>query len=99
MSDGAQTKEHAVLLKALGVTQIIVIVNKMDSISPPWGQDRYRQIEFELRDLLEELQFRPRAIRFVPLSGLTGENLVVLRYAVCQSLMPPRNNDIPTTTS
>lgn len=81
MSDGAQTKEHAILLKALGVAQIIVVVNKMDSITPPWGQDRYRQIECELRDLLEELQFRPRAIRFVPLSGLTGENLVTLRYA------------------
>jgi elongation factor 1 alpha-like protein len=83
MSDGAQTKEHAILLKALGVSQIIVVVNKMDSISPPWGQDRYSQIECELRDLLEELQFRPRAVRFVPMSGLTGENLVALRYAIC----------------
>lgn len=86
MSAGAQTKEHAILLKALGVSQIIVAVNKMDSISPPWGQDRYRQIECELRDMLEEIQFRPGAIRFVPLSGLTGENLVTLRY--CDAMHP-----------
>ena len=81
MSDGAQTREHAVLLKALGVTQIIVVVNKMDTVTPPWDHSRYSQIECELRCLLEELQFRPKAIRFVPLSGLTGENLVSLRYA------------------
>ena len=79
MSSGAQTREHAVLLKALGVAQIIVAVNKMDTLTPAWDKNRFSQIECEMRHLLEELQFNPKAIRFIPLSGLTGENLTALR--------------------
>jgi elongation factor 1 alpha-like protein len=78
MSDGAQTREHAVLLKALGVKQVIVVVNKMDTVEPPWDPARFSRIESEIGALLAELQFPPRAVRFVPLSGLTGENLVTL---------------------
>ena len=79
ISDGAQTREHAVLLKALGVKQIIVAVNKMDNSTPPWSQDRFNLIESQIRFLLEELQFSKKSIRFIPLSGLSGENLVTLR--------------------
>lgn len=78
MSDGAQTREHAVLLKALGVKQVIVVVNKMDTIQPAWDPVRFSRIESEIGALLAELQFPPRSVRFVPLSGLTGENLVAL---------------------
>jgi elongation factor 1 alpha-like protein len=76
MSDGAQTREHAVLLKALGVSQIVVVVNKMDAFNPAWDQGRFLLIETQMRALLEELQFPPKAIRFVPLSGLSGVNLI-----------------------
>ena len=79
MSDGAQTREHAVLLKALGVKQIIVVINKMDNLAIPWSHNRFLRIKNEVQNLLEELQFSPKSIRFVPLSGLTGENLVTLR--------------------
>lgn len=67
------------LLKALGVSQLIVVVNKMDTLTPAWSEDRYQQIKAEVGALLEELQFPPRGIRFIPLSGLTGENVVTLR--------------------
>lgn len=73
---GAQTREHAVLLKALGVQQVVVVVNKMDSTLPPWSASRFHQISEALRALLVgELQFRDEQVRFVPTSGLSGENL------------------------
>lgn len=75
MSENAQTREHAVLLKALGVNQVIVVVNKMDMTTPPWSEDRYRFIQSEMRTLLTGLQFGPKAVRFVPVSSLNGINL------------------------
>ena len=76
MSDGAQTREHAVLLRALGVKQVIVVVNKMDSTQPAWDRGRFARIEGDVRALLEEVQFPARSVRVIPVSGLTGENLV-----------------------
>jgi translation elongation factor EF-1alpha len=75
MRVNAQTREHMVLLKALGVGQIIIVVNKMDMTSPPWSQDRFLSIEHEVRALLGELQFNNSTITAVPVSGISGENL------------------------
>lgn len=76
MKPDSQTREHAVLLKALGVNQIVVVVNKMEEVG--WSQERFFCIKEEVEAMLSVLQFGPRAIRFVPASGLTGENLVAL---------------------
>lgn len=76
MGDNAQTREHAVILKALGVNQVIVIVNKMDQTQPnPWSFERFSMIQTELMKILLGLRFGEKAIRFVPVSGLEGINL------------------------
>ena len=41
------TREHTLLLKALGVNQLIVVVNKMDEESVKWNEERYNEIKNE----------------------------------------------------
>lgn len=70
---GGQTKEHILLARGLGVTQIIVAVNKLDVEG--WNEDRYHQIQKNVQEFLLKQQFKPKRIKFVPISGLTGENV------------------------
>ena len=37
---GGQTREHAQLAKTLGVSKLVVVVNKMDDPSVEWAQER-----------------------------------------------------------
>ncbi|GMS99635.1 hypothetical protein PENTCL1PPCAC_21810 [Pristionchus entomophagus] len=71
--NGGQTREHAMLLRALGVSQLVVAVNKMDTVE--WSKQRYSEVESALRAFLAK-QAGFSNVRFVPVSGLAGENLV-----------------------
>ena len=70
-----QTKEHALLAKTLGVSQLIVAINKLEIFN--WKKERYDEIvEILKKYLVEELGFPEKNIKFFPVSGLTGDNLV-----------------------
>ena len=69
-----QTKEHALLAYNVGITRIVVAVNKLDSVS--WSQDRYSEISSQISALLTATGFITTNIAFVPCSGLTGDNIV-----------------------
>lgn len=70
---GGQTKEHILLARGLGVSQVLVAVNKLDMEA--WSKQRYEEIRSQVKEYLLQQQFGPKRIRFVPLSGLTGENV------------------------
>ena len=70
------TKEHTLLLKALGVTQLIIIVNKMDEDSVKWSQDRYESIKKTLEPFIKSCGYEESNIRYIPISGLYGDNLI-----------------------
>ena len=71
---GGQTREHAVLVRSLGVSQLIVAVNKLDTVE--WSQDRFNFIVDKLKDFLKKsVGFRDSDVSYIPVSGLTGENL------------------------
>jgi elongation factor 1-alpha len=69
-----QTRQHARLLYLLGVEQIIVGVNKMDSCN--WSEDRFNEIKDEFVKMLQMIGFKPKKVPFIPYSGFNGDNLV-----------------------
>ncbi|XP_014885221.1 HBS1-like protein isoform X1 [Poecilia latipinna] len=70
---GGQTREHALLVRSLGVTQLAVAVNKMDQVN--WQKERFQEISSKLGHFLKQAGFKESDVFFVPTSGLSGENL------------------------
>mmetsp|Transcript_8772 Transcript_8772/g.20439 ORF Transcript_8772/g.20439 Transcript_8772/m.20439 type:complete len:620 (+) Transcript_8772:78-1937(+) len=70
-----QTREHIVLSRGLGVTQIVVAVNKLDAADPAWSKARFEHIQGLVLDFLKQNGFKEKRIKFVPVSGLTGVNM------------------------
>ncbi|KZF21131.1 hypothetical protein L228DRAFT_248899 [Xylona heveae TC161] len=68
-----QTKEHALLVRSMGVQRIIVAVNKLDTVG--WSHERFQEIEQQASSFLTSAGFQPKNISFVPCSGLTGDNI------------------------
>merc|ERR1712232_27724 len=69
-----QTRQHARLLYLLGVDQIIVGINKMDSCD--WSESRFNEIKDEFVKMLQLIGFKPKKVPFIPYSGFHGDNLV-----------------------
>lgn len=71
---GGQTREHSLLVKSLGVSQLVVAVNKMDMCE--WSKERFMEICKKMGSfLVKQCGFKESEIMFVPCSGLNGENL------------------------
>jgi elongation factor 1-alpha len=71
-----QTREHALLAFTMGIKQIIVAVNKMDSTEPPFSQERFNDIQTEVASYLKKVGFNPKNTTFLPFSGFHGDNLM-----------------------
>ncbi|CAG9782780.1 unnamed protein product [Diatraea saccharalis] len=71
---GGQTREHALLARSLGVNQLAVAINKLDTTN--WSQERFNEISKKLKAFLKQAGFKDSDVMYVPCSGLTGENLV-----------------------
>jgi elongation factor 1 alpha-like protein len=71
---GGQTREHLLLVRSLGVSQVIVAVNKLDQVA--WSKSRHEEICSLLRPFLIQSGFQPSKTRFVPVGGMQGVNLV-----------------------
>ncbi|KAI8050442.1 P-loop containing nucleoside triphosphate hydrolase protein [Syncephalis plumigaleata] len=69
-----QTREHVILARSLGIQQLIVAINKMDTVD--WSVDRFNEIKEQLNSYLIQVGFKSNALTFVPCSGMSGENLL-----------------------
>ena len=57
ISKNRQTREHALLAYTLGVKQLIVGVNKMNSTEPPYSQKRYEEIVKEVSTHIKKIGY------------------------------------------
>lgn len=76
ISKNGQTREHALLAYTLGVKQLIVGINKMDSTEPPYSEKRYDEIVKEVSAYIKKIGYNPATVPFVPISGWHGDNML-----------------------
>jgi len=74
ISKDGQTREHALLAFTLGVRQLIVAVNKMDTTK--WSEERFNEIIKETTNFIKKVGYNPKSVAFVPISGWHGDNML-----------------------
>ncbi len=67
-----QTKRHAYILGMLGLTQVIVVINKMDLVG--YDEARYESVKNELIRFLSEINISPSYV--IPISAKKGDFVV-----------------------
>ncbi|KAK6944121.1 Translational (tr)-type GTP-binding domain [Dillenia turbinata] len=73
---GGQTREHVQLAKTLGVSKLLVVVNKMDDPTVCWSKERYDEIEGKMIPFLKSSGYNVKKdVLFLPISGLLGSNM------------------------
>ncbi|KAJ1392021.1 Tr-type G domain, conserved site [Sesbania bispinosa] len=82
---GGQTREHVQLAKTLGVSKLLVVVNKMDDPTVKWSKERYDEIESKMIPFLKQSGYNVKKdVLFLPISGLIGSNLKTrLEKSIC----------------
>eukprot|EP00178_Gracilaria_changii_P018578 TRINITY_DN5319_c1_g2_i1.p1 TRINITY_DN5319_c1_g2~~TRINITY_DN5319_c1_g2_i1.p1 ORF type:complete len:464 (+),score=87.53 TRINITY_DN5319_c1_g2_i1:188-1393(+) len=75
-----QTRQHALLLKLLGIKQLIVCINKMDEKQAGYKEERFNEIKTEMERMLKQVgwtkQEVEKEIPVIPISGWKGDNLL-----------------------
>ena len=98
----AQTREHILLARQVGVPAIVVFLNKCDMVDDP---ELLELVEMEVRDLLNEYEFPGDEIPVIHGSALKaledpksewGDKIMELMDAVDSYIpIPPRDNEKP----
>mmetsp|Transcript_40929 Transcript_40929/g.112545 ORF Transcript_40929/g.112545 Transcript_40929/m.112545 type:complete len:478 (-) Transcript_40929:468-1901(-) len=75
-----QTRQHARLINLLGVKQLLIGVNKMDTdTAGPYSKARYDEVGGEMKNMLIKVgwkkDFVEKGVPVLPLSGWMGDNL------------------------
>ncbi|HYB76185.1 MAG TPA: elongation factor 1-alpha, partial [Nitrososphaerales archaeon] len=107
LGPGGQAREHAFLLRTLGVTQLVVCINKMDDQTVKYSEQRFSEAKQDVENLLKTVGYNITKINVIPVSGWTGENLAkkstnmpwykgpILLEALDQFSEPPKPIDKP----
>lgn len=74
IAPGGQAREHAFLLKTLGVNQLIVAINKMDDSN--YSENAFKTAKEKGEKLVKSVGYKLDNVPFIPVSGWKGDNLV-----------------------
>ncbi|MCL6500584.1 MAG: translation elongation factor EF-1 subunit alpha [Candidatus Pacearchaeota archaeon] len=69
----AQTKEHVWLARTMGVDQLAVLVNQMDTVN--YAEDKYKKVVEDVKQLLRTAGFKPENVNFIAGSAYVGDNI------------------------
>jgi elongation factor 1-alpha len=68
-----QTKEHAFLARTLGISQLIIAINKMDLVK--YDEAKFKALKEEVSALIRTVAYKPKDIDFIPISAFEGDNI------------------------
>jgi elongation factor 1-alpha len=68
-----QTKEHLWLLRTMGVEQIAVIINQMDTVN--YDEAKFNKVKEDVTTLLKAVGVKPETVTFLAISGFKGDNV------------------------
>ena len=74
VAPGGQAREHAFLLKTLGVNQLIIVINKMDVSK--YSEDAFKSAKAIGEKLIKSVGYKVDSVPIIPVSGWIGDNLV-----------------------
>ncbi|XP_055007973.1 elongation factor 1-alpha 1-like [Boleophthalmus pectinirostris] len=74
LSKNGQTREHALLAFTLGVKQLIIGVNKMDTVE--FSESRFQEIQKEVLIYIKKIGYNSGNVPVVPISGFNGDNML-----------------------
>ncbi len=68
-----QTKEHIWLCRTMGVEQMTVLINQMDTVN--YSEEKFNKVKADVSALLKTAGFNVDKINFIAASGLKGDNI------------------------
>jgi len=69
-----QTKEDIILARGVGIKNLIVLINKMDTIN--WAENEFKNIKEKTSSYIKKCKFE--TCNFIPVSGYNGQGLINL---------------------
>ena len=74
IAPGGQAREHAFLLRTLGVNQLIVAINKLDDSN--YSEQAFKAAKDKAEKLIKSVGYKVESVPIIPISGWKGDNLV-----------------------
>jgi elongation factor 1-alpha len=68
-----QTKEHLWLLRTMGVQQVNVNINKMDTVD--YKEEAYNKTKADVSAILKQVGINPEKVTFLAISAFLGDNI------------------------